>query len=400
MLDNRLNDTIRTFDAVEANLLKAEKLLSKVNHAIPVGICFGSDPGYERDCVELDALIAALPPIDDWRPEIILVGLNAIAQNRLDAKELGDIESIVSVEETILEPSRQLGEYRYRFDKARRQLVRGPLVKLIDAIDAEVCNIGEWLKAFEQSGETCVGTKFSSEDFNSLKEHVTQIAMLLGSKFTPPRWAELKRHIAFGQLGDLHDIIQHDWPSVRAGLHKSLYGENDPIPVPVTDLAVLANAKPTGQVATRLKWSCLTEEEFERLIFTLLASTEGYENPQWLMKTNAPDKGRDLSVDRVLTDSLTGTIRQRAIIQCKHWLSKSVSLSEVAILKEQMAFWDKPRVGVCIIATSGRFTSDAVSLIELHNQSGHSLRIEMWPESHLELLLASRPDIIAEFGLR
>lgn len=348
----------------------------------------------------MDALIAALLPIDDWKPEIILVGLNAIAQNRLDAKELGDIELIVSVEEAILAPSRQLEEYRYRFDKARRQLVRGPLIKLIDAIDAEVCNLSEWLKAFEQSGETCVGTKFSSEDFNSLKEHVTQIAMLLGSKFTPPRWAELKRHIAFGQLGDLHDIIQYDWPSVRAGLHKSLYGENDPIPVPVTDLAVLANAKPTGQVATRLKWSCLTEEEFERLIFTLLASTEGYENPQWLMKTNAPDKGRDLSVDRVLTDSLTGTIRQRAIIQCKHWLSKSVSLSEVAILKEQMAFWDKPRVGVCIIATSGRFTSDAVSLIELHNQSDHSLRIEMWPESHLELLLASRPDIIAEFGLR
>ena len=165
-------------------------------------------------------------------------------------------------------------------------------------------------------------------------------------------------------------------------------------------MAVLANAKPTGQVATRLKWSCLTEEEFERLIFTLLASTEGYENPQWLMKTNAPDKGRDLSVDRVLTDSLTGTIRQSAIIQCKHWLSKSVSLSEVAILKEQMALWDKPRVEICIIATSGRFTSDAVCSIELHNQSGHSLRIEMWPESHLELLLASRPDIVAEFGLR
>jgi hypothetical protein len=48
MLDNQLNDTICTFDAVEANLLKAEKLLSKINHAIPVGICFGSDPGYER----------------------------------------------------------------------------------------------------------------------------------------------------------------------------------------------------------------------------------------------------------------------------------------------------------------------------------------------------------------
>jgi hypothetical protein len=57
-------------------------------------------------------------------------------------------------------------------------------------------------------------------------------------------------------------------------------------------------------------------------------------------------------------------------------------------------------VDVHIIATTGRFTSDAVSLIEKHNQSDSALRIEMWPESQLERLLASRPAIIAEFSLR
>jgi len=61
---------------------------------------------------------------------------------------------------------------------------------------------------------------------------------------------------------------------------------------------------------------------------------------------------------------------------------------------------EPPRVEVCVIATSGRFTTDAVGLIESHNQSDTSLRIEMWPESHLERLLASRPWIIAEFDLR
>jgi hypothetical protein len=55
---------------------------------------------------------------------------------------------------------------------------------------------------------------------------------------------------------------------------------------------------------------------------------------------------------------------------------------------------------VQIIATSGRFTSDAVAIIEKHNLSDSALRIEMWPESHLERLLASRPAIIAEFSLR
>ena len=118
------------------------------------------------------------------------------------------------------------------------------------------------------------------------------------------------------------------------------------------------------------------------------------------MKTNAPDRGRDLSVYRVHIDTLGGTIRQRVIIQCKHWLSKSVGSSEIAVLREQMKLWEPPRVDVHVIATSGRFTSDSVALIEKQNHSDSALRIEMWAESHLERLLASRPAIIAEFSLR
>jgi restriction endonuclease len=118
------------------------------------------------------------------------------------------------------------------------------------------------------------------------------------------------------------------------------------------------------------------------------------------MKTNAPDRGRDLSVYRVYIDPLGGTVRQRVIIQCKHWLSKSVGPKEIATLKVQMKLWEPPRINIHVIATSGRFTSDAVTIVEKHNQTDSALRIEMWPESHLERLLASRPAIIAEFALR
>ncbi|MEY4704798.1 MAG: hypothetical protein RL042_1000 [Nitrospirota bacterium] len=168
----------------------------------------------------------------------------------------------------------------------------------------------------------------------------------------------------------------------------------------VGDLGVLVSKKPRGPVATKLLWESLDEEEFERLVFALISSEQGYENPEWLMKTNAPDRGRDLSVYRVYADPLGGTIRLRVIIQCKHWLSKSVGVSEIALLREQMKIWEPPRVDVHVIATSGRFTSDAVAIIEKQNLSDSALRIEMWPESHLERLLASRPAIIAEFSLR
>jgi hypothetical protein len=118
------------------------------------------------------------------------------------------------------------------------------------------------------------------------------------------------------------------------------------------------------------------------------------------MRTNAPDRGRDLSVTRVANDPLGGTIRGRVIIQCKHWSDKSVSVADVSELRAQMKLWEPPRVDVLVIATSGRFSSDAVAWIEKHNAEDHALRIEMWPESHLERLLAERPALIADFRLR
>jgi hypothetical protein len=57
-------------------------------------------------------------------------------------------------------------------------------------------------------------------------------------------------------------------------------------------------------------------------------------------------------------------------------------------------------VDVLVIATTGRFTANAVSVIEKHNCGDHAMKIEMWPESHLGQLLARRPALVAEFGLR
>ena len=206
--------------------------------------------------------------------------------------------------------------------------------------------------------------------------------------------------LSFGQVGDLLDILNLDWPQIKTELSKGLYDQNEPIPVEAEDLGTLAAAYPTGPVATQLKWKVLTAEDLERLIFLLISGAAGYENPEWLMRTNAPDRGRDLSVTRIVNDALGGVIRNRVIIQCRHWLDKSVSDSDIAKLKEQMAHWEPPRIDVLIIATTGRFSSDAVSLIEKHNAADHALRIEMWPESHLERLLAERPGLIAEFHLR
>jgi hypothetical protein len=85
MSESELNDALRHFEAVEANLVKIEKLLSEILSAIPEGIAFGDDPEYENNCRFFYDLWDSLPKIDGWKPEIELMDLNAIAQSRLDA---------------------------------------------------------------------------------------------------------------------------------------------------------------------------------------------------------------------------------------------------------------------------------------------------------------------------
>ena len=396
MSKDSLNFALRNFEAVEANLVKAERLLHKIESTISKEDTFESNPDYEDNCRDLNTLINVLPKIDGWKPEITLMELDEIAEARLQARDVGVFEAILSVERQIEKPSKLLREYRYRFNLKRRELVKDAIARLIETVDKNIHHLGPLLNSEELLSKTII-----ESEFEKLRNNVAQINTLLGSSLTKPtRWSDLDRHLRFGELHDLHDIIKLDWPTVKEGLYEMLYDENEPVPTKVGDLGALTSTKPRGPVATKLKWESLTDEEFERLIFNLVSSTDNYENPEWLMKTNAPDRGRDLSMYRVYQDPLSGTIRQRVIIQCKHWQSKSVSVADIATLKEQMRLCEPPKVNVHIIATSGRFTSDAVTLVEKHNQSDSALQIEMWPESRLEFLLASKPDIIAEFRLR
>jgi hypothetical protein len=386
---------LEAFAAAEANLVKLERLWDEMQSLMPGGLTFGSDPEYEDRSRAYGLLLASLPQIGGWKPEAEPPDLNELAQGRLDAMEVGEMYAHVAVEEWAEAPARELREYRFRLNSKRRALIRDALVELIDAIDDDVRTL------LAASGPLEENHKLEPSAWASLREHVNAIEVLLGSSVEKPaRWDMLRRHLSFADRGDLRDIELMDWPQAKAALRKGLYGANEPIPVPVADLDALVAAKPRGPVTSQLAWGNLEDLGFERLLFGLIADTPGYENPEWLMKTRAPDRGRDLSVTRVSTDSLAGTLRSRVVIQCKHLQSRSLSLDDVAATHAQMDLWRDPRVDVLVFATSGRFTADAVQWIETQNGKSAGPRIEMWPESHLERLLASRPALVAEFGLR
>jgi hypothetical protein len=397
LADMDLNEALAEFDAAETTLSRLEAVWQKLSDLTPDGIVFTSGSSeaveYEDLCRAFGELAGSLPAVDGWAIAESPLTLDEIAQDRFDARDIGEMEAILSVERAVDAPGEAIREYRFRFNRARRSLVRPRVQHLVGDVEAQLASLVRRVARDNKPIE--------DSDWPLLAESIREVERLMGSSMSRKgRWRDLRRHLAFGQGCDAHDIAEHDWPSVNQDIQSALYGELEPIPVTVQDLADLAATRPTGPVSTKLAWDVLDADDFERLVFNIISDALGYENPRWLMRTTAPDRGRDLSVDRVVTDSLSGVTRKRVIIQCKHWLSKSVAPSDVANALTAVQLWEPPPVDVLVIATSGRFSQDAVQWIEKREHDRQRPAVEPWAETHLESLLAQRPPLVTEFGLR
>lgn len=394
-----LEQALKHFETAEANLVKLEKLWEEMEALVPSGMVFGSSdiPVYDQKRDAYKVILPYLTPIDGWRPCSEILGLDEIAQCRLDYAELGEPMMEYEFEVSRSSPGSELQKYRYLLNEKRRKIVRMDVKDCFLKLDEVVHQINDKVKLKNDNGE---GYHVEFEDWEKIREIFSKIDTLLGSYKRPSRWSDMSRHLSFAEPHDFMDIVNYDWPSIKTGLNSFIYDANEPIKSEIDDLGDLDDKTVHGPISRKLNWKNINDEEFERLIFSLFTSATEYENVQLLTKTNAPDRGRDLSADKINKDSFGIVNRERVIIQCKHWLDNTIGAKEIGGLITQMKLWEPPIVNRLIIVTTGRFSADAVALIERENHSDRALRIEMWAESHLETVLASKPNFIAEYKLR
>jgi len=390
-----LDGALQQFDLAETNLARLEDVWARLEQLLDGAGQAEGPREFGRLVRAFGALADGLPAIDGFALDERPMELDEIELARFEARELGEPRAIADVERGIAAPGDAIDEYRFRFDHARRVLVRARVQTLMEQVDR---SLGELVARYDR-GHDPVG---EDPTWREMIGALAEIERLAGDQVhRRGRWGDLARHRHFALTVDLHDIADHDWPSVRADLEAALYTELEPLPVAVQDLGALVREAPQGPVATSLAWDQLDDAGFERLIFNLVSSAPDYENARWDTRTRAADGSRDLEVDRVQQDSLAGTRRERAIIQCKHWRSRSVDPDDVLrALSDVRTHWQPPSVNLLIIATSGRFTQDAVKTIQRHNDRGEQPRIDWWAESRLESLLATRTRLVIELGLR
>lgn len=273
-----LEEALEQFDTVEANLRRLEAVWEEMQQLLPPTATFIRKGPVKQRYEELSrgyaAIARALPPIGTYRLESQPLGINQVARIRMDAEKADDdFMGILSAETRIAAPSREIEEYRARMIQTRRQLVRDDLARLIAQVDPLLRSL---LPRVESSNKPITDT-----DWPKLVSILEQVERLTGSMVPrKARWRDMRRHLRVGQGIDLHDIARNDWPSVRAELEANLYSELEPLPVRVSNLASLTGAKPTGPVTTKLNWSAITAEEFERLLFNLVADASDYANPR------------------------------------------------------------------------------------------------------------------------
>ncbi len=391
MSEVRLEQLLQSMDRAAANLAKLDEVWKRAQPHIPNGPRGGSNREYDDLCRHWLALLPGLPPIDGWRVTAELPDIDAAGRAFIDYMEMGEIP--FALHNDLEEPGRALDEYRFRLAQARRKATRERIAELTiqieQAIKAVVAALPEGTDRVENEMTAVVQSGFD------------EIGTLLGDATERRgRWWDMSRHLRFSEPHDWRDISALDWPDVKATLETSAMDEFDPLPVDQIDLGLAARSRPEGGVSVRVNWTKVDDDGFERILFDLLRGLNGYQNVQWLMKTRAPDRGRDLSVERAIADSAGCTRTERVIVQAKHWTTKSVAPPDVLGTLASLTTWEPPVIRSLVIATSARFTADAVAVIEKHNNDGKMPLIEMWPDSHLEAMLSTRPDLIAEHRLR
>lgn len=387
-----LDELLQVMDRAAANLAKLQAIWDRAEPMIPSSPQRGTNREYEDLRRAWTPLLAGLPPIDGFTVTEELPDIDEAGQSFIDYFEIG--EPAFALMNELEKPGQQLDEYRFKLAQARRRAIHERLDDLVSTINATLGQITDSVARDSSDRVNDLRTK-------AVEESISEIERLLGDTTDRKgRWGDLHRHLRFSQGHDWHDIAEMDWPSVRADIEAASLSESDPLPVPAVDLGVAASAKPAGGASIGLDWGALDDDGFERLLFDLLRGFPSYQNVEWLMKTRAPDRGRDLSAERVIRDDGGTTRTERVIVQAKHWTSKSVAPADITNTLAALSLWEPPVVRTLVIATSGRFTTDAVAIVEKHNVDGKLPFIELWADSRLETQLSQRPDLIASYGLR
>jgi hypothetical protein len=139
------------------------------------------------------SIAESLPVIGESRYDGYPLEADEIAPLQFETHEVGEPEAYTSTEQLIFAPNNGIDEYRFRFDSARRQLVRERLRELVTDIDELLARL---IERVGQDREPVV-----DPDWSRLTEAIAEVERLV-SKDMPRtgRWTDLNDTFTSGRV--------------------------------------------------------------------------------------------------------------------------------------------------------------------------------------------------------
>ena len=390
-----LYNAIEELNKVSVNLELLKKKWTEIEQLIPVsGNWIQEDKSqYEIKCFEFNDILETIPKIRDINILNLVPEYDSVSQGSRYVSDLDVLDCMMEFYSETFAQDSEISKYEHALKRERRRLIRNQVQRCVGDIDKILDSLNVNLEGRDSSDA------LKPDEINLLKERICQLDGLIGDSVSrPPRWSDLNRHLHFGLVHDLYDIIRLDWPSIKPSIDSFFYGD-DPLPIITQDIGDLVDsADKTGIIGTSLNWTSITDVQFERLCADLLKALPSYENVEWLTPTHASDRGKDLEAFWVCQDAARGTIRARTLVQCKHRPNKSVSPKDIETLQNLSVTHGK--VDLYLVITSGKFSDQVTQIVDGWNESNSKPKFELWEHWKLEQLLASHPYIIKLYGLR
>lgn len=137
-----LDDLLNAMDRAAANLAKLEDVWRRAQSFMPSGPSRGSHPEYDDLRCEWSDLLVGLPKIDGWTITEDLPDIDEIGQIFIDYFDISEHPG--GAYEATEQPGKDVADYRYRLNRARRRAARERLQRE-DLIDPEVSG-NKWRK--------------------------------------------------------------------------------------------------------------------------------------------------------------------------------------------------------------------------------------------------------------
>ena len=170
-----IEEALDNFDRANINLAKLEAVWERARPHLPSGPSRGRDPEYDNLERVWKNLLPGLPRIEGWTVEDALPDIDQIGQTFIDYLDVDAYPD--ELYEAMEKPGRDLAEYRFRLERARRRLVGGRLEELVLSVTRNLMKIARGIH--RESSE-----QISTAETAAVLDAIGEINRLMGDAYS------------------------------------------------------------------------------------------------------------------------------------------------------------------------------------------------------------------------